>query len=56
MNNIPIVFDAVDDDYDDDLKDFLQNNSSSNDGEPIQVQEINLCYNLSDIEKIDQKI
>jgi len=49
---MPITYDALNDDYDDDLKDFLVKNYY-NKSEKLDIQEINLCYNLTELEKIE---
>lgn len=60
VKNIPIRFDAINDDYDDDLKDYLVNNGLQNLGSKvdsldlsngkIEIRDIILCYNLEELE------
>lgn len=44
IKRIPVDFEALNNDYDDDLKDFLEKNLFPN--KKAHIKEINLCYKL----------
>ena len=64
VKNIPIDYDAINDDYDDDLKEFIENCGLQNTGKridslklsdgKIEIRDIILCYDLTEIEKLDR--
>ncbi|KAL4489887.1 hypothetical protein ABPG72_010786 [Tetrahymena utriculariae] len=54
IKNIPLEFDAINDDYDDDIKDFFEKNSLKE--KRVEVVSVTLCYNLTEITALqDQK-
>ena len=54
FRNIPIdIPDALNNDYDDDLKDFLEKNLDI--GMPFKITEVNLCYKIQDYFKLRDK-
>ena len=55
VSNIPISFDALNNDYGEDLKEFLQNNGVEPNEKNFQIQEINFCYDITELLEIDNK-
>jgi hypothetical protein len=53
LENIPVSIDALNDDYDDDLKHFFENILKED--FPIEVVDVNLCYNLSEVQVLQKK-
>ena len=51
IENIPLEIDAINDDYTDDIKHFFEN-LLREDGIDDNVIEINLCYNLSEVQSL----
>jgi hypothetical protein len=49
VKNIPKFYDAIGDDYDDDLKEFFEKNGLKD--KKCVVKKVNLCYNV----KLDYK-
>ncbi|EAS02382.2 phage head-tail family protein, putative (macronuclear) [Tetrahymena thermophila SB210] len=47
IKNIPKDFDAINDDYDDDIKEFFEKNSLQE--KRVEVISVTLCYNLTEI-------
>ncbi|KAL4484377.1 hypothetical protein ABPG74_019554 [Tetrahymena malaccensis] len=47
IKNIPLEFDAVNDDYDDDIKEFFEKNSLKE--KRVEIVSVTLCYNLTEI-------
>ena len=50
LENIPTSFDALNDDYDDDIKHFFENILKED--IKCEVVDVNLCYNLSPVEEL----
>lgn len=53
LSNIPRSFDAVDEDYSQDLREFLEKGILP--GESVQVANINLCYNIGSALKLQKE-
>ncbi|KAL4484378.1 hypothetical protein ABPG74_019555 [Tetrahymena malaccensis] len=51
IKNVPKDFDAINDDYDDDIKEFFRVNSLE--GKEVEVESVTLCYDLSEITKLE---
>ncbi len=49
VKNIPLEFQAKNNDYDDDLKQFLEENALD---VPLNIVHVNLAYKLEDLEKL----
>ncbi|KAL4489888.1 hypothetical protein ABPG72_010787 [Tetrahymena utriculariae] len=51
IKNVPKDFEAINDDYDDDIKEFFRINSLE--GKEVEVESVTLCYDLSEITKLE---
>ncbi|EWS72684.1 kinase domain protein (macronuclear) [Tetrahymena thermophila SB210] len=51
IKNVPKDFEAINDDYDDDIKEFFRVNSLE--GKEVEVESVTLCYDLSEITKLE---
>ncbi|EGR30034.1 phage head-tail family protein, putative, partial [Ichthyophthirius multifiliis] len=53
VSNIPIEYDAINNDYDEDLMHFFQENSFPE--RKVKVEQVTLCYNLQELTQLDQQ-
>ena len=55
VSNIPSVIEnALNNDYDDDIKDFFEK-STFPDGKKLNVVKVNLCYNLDELKQLHKE-
>ena len=52
VKNIPKDFDAVNDDYDDDLKEYMVQHALE--GKEVEIESVTLCYDLSELEDLEK--
>jgi len=53
IKKIPIDYEALNDDYDDDLKEFIEEHAL--DDKQIEVESVTLCYSLKEINILEKK-